>query len=212
MRSERYRPRRVAGAVLGLSVSAAMALGAIAPAAQAAPDAPPYTISLNNFEQGRIAPWTSSHEEIDVRGQRVAGSIGLALHDALPISERTQAAHGAAMPTADYVEGGNTYEVSIWSRLLPDEQPTDIVISLENGGSAIELAKEEATADGWVEIKGTFDAPAEADTGRFIVSATSPTASYWLDDFLLTGFDAQAGSNIDDSVPLKRTQIGRAHV
>lgn len=205
MRSERYRPRRVAGAVLGLSVSAAMALGAIAPPAQAAPDAAPYTILFNNFEQGRIAPWTSSHEEIDVRGQRVAESIGLSHETSLQVTGRTQAAHGAAMPTADYVDGGNTYEVSIWSRLLPDEQPTDIVVSLENGGNTIELAKEEATANGWVEIKGTFDAPAEADTGRFIVSATSPTASYWLDDFLLTGFDAEAGSNIDDSVPLKST-------
>src|SRR5690625_2885812 len=159
MRSERYRPRRDAAAVVVLSVSAAMDLGAIATAAQAATDAPPYTILFNNFEPGRIAPWTSSHEEIDVRGQRVAESIGLSHETSLQVTERPQAAHGAAMPTADYVEGGNTYEVSIWSRLLPDEQPTDIVISLENGGSAIELAKEEATADGWGESKGTSDAP-----------------------------------------------------
>src|SRR5690625_5113736 len=141
MRSERYRPRRVAGAVLVLTVITAMSLEAIAPAAHAAPDAPPYTILFNNFEQARIALWTSRHEEIDVRGQRVAESIGLSHETSLQVTERTQAAHGAAMPTADYVEGGNTYEVSIWSRLLPDEQPTDIVISLENGGSAIELAK-----------------------------------------------------------------------
>src|SRR5690625_7066717 len=141
MRSERYRPRRVEGAVLGLSVSTAMALGAIAPAAQAAPNAPPYTILFNNFEQGRIAPWTSSHEEIDVRGQRVAESIELSHETSLQVTERTQAAHGAAMPTADYVEGGNTNEAALWSRLLADEQPTDLVISLENGGSAIELAK-----------------------------------------------------------------------
>src|SRR5690625_1933286 len=97
MRSERYRPRRVAGAVLGLSVSAAMALGAIAPAAQAAPDAPPYTILFNNFEQGRIAPWTSSHEEIDVRGQRVAESIGLSHETRRQVTARTPPAHGAAI-------------------------------------------------------------------------------------------------------------------
>lgn len=93
---------------------------------------------------------------------------------------------------------GFKYSLSAWVRMAPGQSPTALRISVQSGDSAFTnvSANANVTADGWVQLSGTFTVATTPSVLRAYVEAADSIGderSFYLDDFALAYVGPVAG-------------------
>ncbi len=180
---------RPAAAVLGYGLLAAAlaAFPIVAPATPAA--AAPVTVLANDFESGSYTPWGPRGPvtlELAADGHESATSLA--------VTGRTANWNGVATDATALFQAGETYSVTAFVKLPAGTAGSSgIHFTVEQtpagggdnqytwiGGSVA------TTADGWVQIGGSYTFPADLSAASLYVEAEG-TTPFLLDDVLITG-------------------------
>lgn len=181
---------RPAAAALGYGLLAASLAAfpiVVVPAAPAA--AATVTLLANDFESGSYAPWGPRGPvslELTADGHESATSLA--------VTGRTANWNGAATDAAALFQAGRTYSVTAYVKLPSGTAGSSgIHFTVEQtpagggdnqytwiGGSVA------TTADGWVQIGGSYTFPADLSAASLYVEAEG-TTPFLVDDVLITG-------------------------
>ncbi len=153
-----------------------------------------YSVPANNFAQNggvEVALTNWGTTAATVTRTTVDKRSGLA--SAL-ISGRTAAWNGLTFNVGS-LTNGNQYETAVWVKLAPGTP--DSVISLtakrqEDGDTSTyneytRVALATASASGWTLLQGYYTQLGSTAFQHFIIEATDATASYYADDFSISG-------------------------
>ncbi|WNV87398.1 endo-1,4-beta-xylanase [Umezawaea sp. Da 62-37] len=176
--------RRVLAGLLAAVTSAGLMTCGVT--ASAVADAP-VTVVSSTFEDGTAQSWGA-------RGGVATTVSAAAAHGgtrSLLVTNRTQTWEGPQLDLLDQVEQGTRYGMSVWVRLAEGEQPTRLRLSIErrtgDGTSYERVAGDsDVTADGWVNLTGSYTLASNADHLAAYVEGSSATASFHVDDFTLS--------------------------
>ncbi|MDM7830333.1 endo-1,4-beta-xylanase [Cellulomonas edaphi] len=111
------------------------------------------------------------------------------------VTGRTDGWHGLGASVTDAFVSGRTYAISAWVRLAADETaPADVRVSVQrdNGGTSsydTVTTAEDVTADAWTRLTGSYTMTS-ADTALLYFETASGTASFLVDDIVVTGSTA----------------------
>ncbi|MHA7217719.1 endo-1,4-beta-xylanase [Arthrobacter sp. MDT1-48-3] len=139
----------------------------------------------SGFETGTDG-WTARGDGVSV----ATSSDARTGTGSLLVTNRTQPWHGAALDVTAGLPVGTAVQVSVWATLAPGEAPASLKVSVQRdngGGSAydgVAGASASVTADGWVQLKGTYTLGAAADKAQVYVEGPVGT-DFLLDDFSL---------------------------
>ena len=188
--------RRIMG-TLGLALAAVTAVTATTAALGVGvvpASAEPVTVSAVDFEDGATGPW----------GPR--GGVTLTVTDAeahagtrsLAVTNRTADWQGVSASSTGLLEAGGTYTFSAWVKLPAGTAGTSgIHFTAEQtpaaGGSNTYTwigSSVDTTADGWVQIGGTYVLPTDVSSANLYIEAAAigdshPT--FLVDDLVITG-------------------------
>jgi endo-1,4-beta-xylanase len=149
---------------------------------------PDEVIAATGFEDGTAQGWSARGEETvaPTQDDAFAGDWSLLA------SGRTQGWNGPAFNLTSLVEPGTTYGFSLHLKLAPGEDPAELRVSLQtdqDGESSFAnlIPNTEVTADTWVEFSGTWTPAGAADAFILYAESASSLASFYLDEFVLTG-------------------------
>ncbi|MDU0347717.1 endo-1,4-beta-xylanase [Actinomyces sp. MRS3W] len=189
---------RLLGVVAATAVAASgLAVGA---AAEPAVELQPYAVSYSNFESSQPdIPWTPRGEGVTVS---TTNEVRRSPWNSLYVTGRTQAWQGVEISISDFMETGQTYDVTVWVRLPDGTSATRAKLTADQSdGQYLELTPlTEVTADGWTELTGSYT-PTEGIDGTIYVELEDATASFYIDDAAITAYDCGRGP-VDDSTPL----------
>lgn len=155
------------------------------------------------FETETNEGWVSRgpDEEVVVTGSDAhEGSFSLLT------SGRTSAWNGPAFVVTSFVEAGETYEFSMWVKLAPDEEPSDLRFSIQRDYEDADttyttvIPDTRVTAEDWVNLKGAFGYTTEASAATVYVESAEALVDFYLDDFQMS---VQIPPEIEDIPPLK---------
>ncbi|NLE96892.1 MAG: polysaccharide deacetylase family protein, partial [Propionibacterium sp.] len=161
--------------VTAAAVIAAPALPLAAAAAE------PDPVSAVDFEDGTTGDWTASGSPTLEVVADPAGGDSLVLS----VSDRTETWHTLQSPTGVFAEG-ETYTLS--ARVLLPEEAGQARFIVKDGYHWV--ADTAVPAGEWTEVSGTFTA--DADDTQVYVEVVPGTASFFLDDVVITGASAPA--------------------
>ncbi|MEG9249353.1 endo-1,4-beta-xylanase [Arthrobacter sp. Soc17.1.1.1] len=139
----------------------------------------------SGFETGTDG-WTARGDGVSV----ATGSDARTGTGSLLVTNRTQPWHGAALDVTAGLPVGTAVQVSVWAKLAPGQAPASLKVSVQRdngGGSAydgVAGAGASVTADGWVQLKGTYTLGAAADKAQVYVEGPVGV-DFLLDDFSL---------------------------
>jgi endo-1,4-beta-xylanase len=185
--------RRTLGTLAIATATAVMATLGLATSASAEP----VTVSATDFEDGTTGPW----------GPR--GGVALTVSDAeahggtksLAVTNRTANWQGVSVNSATLgLQAGSAYQISAWVKLPAGETGTSgIHFTAEQtpagGGSNTYTwigGAIDATADGWVEIGGSYVFPEGLASANLYIEAAAigdRNPSFLVDDVLITTED-----------------------
>ena len=173
--------------LLALLAATAVVAAPLVPLTAAAAD--PVPVSHVDFDDGTIGDWTASGSPTLATVEDPAGGTGLVLH----VTDRTETWHTVQSPTGLFVEG-ETYALSA-RVLLPDAEGHARFIVKDGyhwvGDTAVPTGE-------WTTVSGTFTA--DADDTQVYVEVDPATATFYLDDVLITR-ESGSGSGGGDVVP-----------
>ncbi|GAA3465157.1 endo-1,4-beta-xylanase [Saccharothrix longispora] len=180
----------------GLLATASLAGGLVVVAHAGASTAPrpvispaddPVVVVSSTFEDGTTQGWAPRG------GAAVAASTAAAHGGAhgLAVTGRTADWEGALLDLLDVVDKGTRYELSVWVRLAAGEAATRARLSVERrtGGTPSYdqvVGATDVTADGWVNLTGSYTLAADVEFLTAYVETTSATAAFHVDDFTLS--------------------------
>lgn len=106
---------------------------------------------------------------------------------------RTDGWHGPSINVIDKLHREHRYNVSVWVKLAPGEDPTNVHLSLQRGldgqNNFERIASGSVTAGDWVFLSGTYTLAHTVDVLSIYVEADGPSGgpypSYYIDDFHL---------------------------
>jgi endo-1,4-beta-xylanase len=186
---DRYQNRYLRRWLPGLVAIALAAVGLVGYVATNAGAADQTTLLSNDFESG-YTPW----------GPR--GAVTLALSDeahggshSLSVTNRTANWNGPATTANSLFVGGSTYTVTGWVKLpAGTDGSTGIHFSVQRtsaDGSSTSYdwigGSNQTTANGWVQIGGTYTYPTGQGDSTLYVEAEGATTPFLLDDVTVTG-------------------------
>ncbi|WP_117215083.1 endo-1,4-beta-xylanase [Allorhizocola rhizosphaerae] len=154
-----------------------------------APGGPPDEVGITTgFEGGtrqgwapRIGSETLTVTDADAHGGQYS----------LLTTARTQTYAGPALNVFGRMGKGKLYTFSLWLKLAPGEAPAQLRFSIErrlNGTPSYEglVGNRTVTADAWVQFSGSYTLAYDVDFLSLYAESASGTASFYLDDFVLT--------------------------
>ena len=194
-RSIRAVTAAVAAATVGLA-SAVTALSA---------SAADTVVISSDFEGGSADPWQARGSTIAV----VDTDAHAGTH-ALSVTGRTADWQGVQTDIVGLVTPGQTVTVSGWVKLLGEGSTTAKFTVNETTAGTYTQVTEPVTIDatGWVEMTGTYTVP-EGQAGLVLyVEAAEPTASFLLDDLVVTASDPAPGVVTVTSVDFDDETLG----
>ncbi|WP_311708286.1 endo-1,4-beta-xylanase [Streptomyces litchfieldiae] len=151
-----------------------------------AASADPVTVVSGTFEDGTTQGWAARGGETVEAGTTVAhGGTG-----SLAVTGRTGTWQGPILDVTDTLAEGTRYSVSVWVRLAdgatPDVARLSVERRLDGAASYQTLGSAQATADGWVELTGSYLRTSEADYVGLYVETASVTAGFFIDDVIVS--------------------------
>ncbi|SDN31676.1 endo-1,4-beta-xylanase [Actinomyces ruminicola] len=194
-------PRRIR--LLGAAAAAAIATAGVAAGAAAVetPTEPqPYAVSYSNFESSQPdMPWAPRGEGVTTT---TTNEVRRSPWNSLYVTGRTQAWHGVEISIGDFMEAGQSYDVTAWVRLPDGAASTRAKLTAaQSDGQYIEITPLTAVnSDEWVELTGSYSPPEGVD-GTIYIELEDPTASFYVDDAAITAFACGRGP-VDDSTSL----------
>ncbi|MDO4900822.1 endo-1,4-beta-xylanase [Actinomyces sp.] len=194
------RPRRIR--LLGAAVVAAVAIAGmtVGAAAVEAPTEPqPYAVSYSNFESSQPDnPWAPRGEGVTAV---TTNEVRRSPWNSLYVTGRTQAWHGVEIAIGDFMEAGQSYDVTAWVR-LPDEAASTRakLTAAQSDGRYVEITPPAEVGQEWVELTGSYS-PAAGEEGTIYIELEDPTASFYVDDAAITAYACGRGP-VDDSTAL----------
>ena len=142
----------------------------------------------SDFEDNTVQGWES---RIGVEKVEVTTADAHSGTHSLLTTGREQPYSAPKIDATNKIHRNSKYNVSVWVKLAPGEQPTNFRLSLQrdlNGESSYDtiVGNTEITADNWVELKGSYTLGSAADAVTVYVETAEGTQSYYIDDFSLT--------------------------
>lgn len=159
-------------------------------------ESPGEVVAATDFEDGTQQGWGPRGDATAAPTQDDAFAGGWSLLT----TGRTETWNGPSFTLTNLVEPGTTYGFTLWLKLAPGEEPAELRVSAQtdaDGTSSFQnlTPNTEVTADDWVEFTGTFTPAGPADAYHLYAESASSLASFYLDEFVLTG---QAPPEIED--------------
>ncbi|WP_196250734.1 endo-1,4-beta-xylanase [Cellulomonas sp. JZ18] len=159
----------------------------------------PEAVLASDFETG-TAPWVARGDaNVTVERTTTAARSGTG---SLLVSGRSANWHGVQTPINGLFVEGATYDVSAWVRLAPGQDDTTLKFSVAEQPQAFVQVNAPVTVtdDAWVQLSGTYTRNAGVTGGDLYIEAASATASFLVDDVVITGPPAGGGEGPDPSV------------
>ncbi|OKI35290.1 hypothetical protein A6A25_24425 [Saccharothrix sp. CB00851] len=172
--------------MLATSVVAGLVTLAAHASPQAAADEPVVVVS-STFDDGTAQGWTPRASEAVAPSTAVARS---GTHS-LAVTGRDQSWQGPTLNLLDQAQKGIRYDLSVWVRLAAGEAATQARLSVERRTAGTPsydqvVGDTAVTADGWVNLRGSYTLAADVDFLSTYVELGSATASLHIDDFSLS--------------------------
>ena len=122
----------------------------------------------------------------------------------LKISGRAAAFNGPNLNVFDTMRPNERYEISLWVRLLPGQNPAQMVLSAQRtqgGNQNFDNIVRGVTADsdGWVQLKGTYQFAEGVEGLDIYVETIDGTASFYIDEFIVRHLQAKA---VQEDIPV----------
>jgi len=141
-----------------------------------------------NFEDGTAEGWRPriGRETLTVTSADAhSGSFSLLT------TGRKAAFDGPAINAAGKLCNGSRYNVSVWAKLAPGQQPAQLRVSIQRTLSGVTnfntvVGNTTVTADQWVQLKATYDFAFNYNALTLYVESASGTASFYIDDVDVT--------------------------
>lgn len=153
----------------------------------------PTTSLSTGFEDG-LGVWTA-------RGNGTAPVVAVTTAEAhggaqaASVTGRTDTWHGLGAPVTGVFQSGRTYQISAWVKLPAGEAgPADLRVSVQRDNAGTSSYDTVATAtgvtaDAWVQVQASY-VMAAADSALLYVESAAGTASFLVDDVVVTGSTA----------------------
>lgn len=191
------RNSRLLAVTVGLAL---MASGAVASLTVASPvTAQPPVVFSSDFEDGTTQGWHT-------RGTTSIQASSAQAHSgdfSLLATDRSAEWHGPAYDMLDILEAGARYEFAAWVRLTEGTPTSNIALTMqyvpastgETSWHSI-AAVQEANSDSWTSLVGEFSPPEPGFELEFYVESGNTTASYYLDDVMVTMIEPPPGDQL----------------
>ena len=105
--------------------------------------------------------------------------------------------NGALVDVLGKMHRNHQYELSAWVKMAEGQSPTVLRISVENSGTYANVSQNATvTADGWVELKGTYvqtNNPTVLNAYIEVANSYGEPRTFYVDDFRLRHMGAVAG-------------------
>ena len=174
-----------------MPVSHRIALALVAVLCLAGPASAQTVAVHSDFEDGTLQGWIPRGGGVVLTNTEEVGSRpgGAGTHS-LRTTGRTQGFHGPSLQTLGVLTQGATYQVSVWARLVAGQAPAQLRVTMQRTTGATNnfdtIAQSTAggvTDAGWVQMTGLYGFAGDPTGLLLYVEATSPTTSYYIDDF-----------------------------
>ncbi|MFI5916471.1 endo-1,4-beta-xylanase [Dactylosporangium sp. NPDC051541] len=155
----------------------------------APPTGPPDQAGVaTDFEDGTAQGWSS---RFGVGQAAVSTADAHGGTHSLLTTGRTETWTGPSRSLLGRVSKGSRYTFDLWVKLAPGEASSALRLSMERstGGAASYdqiVGDSPVTASGWTELRGTYTLAYDVDALSVYVESSSGTASFYLDDFVMT--------------------------
>jgi endo-1,4-beta-xylanase len=175
-------PSKSLRAVLAVLVLLTIAAGAIAQ------DFTPVVVADQGFENGDTFKWVTrgGAGQVDL-----VNDVAHSGKSSLKMSGRTVDWHCARIELTSILERGSKYRIELWARLAAGEKDGPMTLSMltryPDKDDEVEIAKADASANGWVLLAGeyVYD-PTAAGSFLYVFNKGSVTGSYLIDDVKIT--------------------------
>jgi len=173
--------------LLGLAVTASLAVVVPLATAPAAEAAEPIVAVTSTFEDDTAQGWAPR------AGETVAVNNAVAHNGtrSLAVTGRTRSWEGPVIDLLDTVTQGTRYTLSVWVRLAAGAASVPMRLSVErrtNGTPSYDqvVGDTTVTANGWVQLLGQYTLAQDVEFLTAYVETASGTASFHIDDFTLS--------------------------
>ncbi|MFN8075901.1 MAG: endo-1,4-beta-xylanase [Kineosporiaceae bacterium] len=141
-----------------------------------------------------------------------AASPGHSSGQALRVTGRTDVWNGASRDMSQVMYPGRTYYVAGYGRLAAGEAATTLNLTVEatvDGTATYTHVSPDvsATADGWVRLAGTYTVPAGATALQLYAESPSATASFLIDDVVVSTQQISATPEPTTTTPTTTTSV-----
>jgi endo-1,4-beta-xylanase len=168
-----------------LPLLAAVAVGLAGLSSPRSTDA--QTIVSNDFEDGTTQGWIPRGTAILANTTEVANTGA----HSLKTTGRTAGFNGPSLDLLGRLSPGTSYQVSVAARLASGEPATQLIVTVQrtpSGGTTqfdrvVASAATGVTDSGWVTLQGSYSFAGDVTGLLLYVESSSPTASYYVDDF-----------------------------
>ena len=115
----------------------------------------------------------------------------------LKITGRAAAFNGPDLWVSEIMLPNERYEISVWVKLLPGQNPAQMVLSAQRtqgGNQNYDNIARGVTADpdDWVQLKGTYQFAEGVEELNLYVETIDGTASFYIDEFMVRHLQAMA--------------------
>jgi endo-1,4-beta-xylanase len=161
------------------------------------------TVAQHTWEDGTLQGWVPRGTAVLTNTTDVANS---GTHS-LKTTGRTANFHGPSLDILPLLTPGTVYQVTASVRLVSGEPATDLIITVQRtptGGSAQFDRVAASPAGGvtdaaWVTLQGTYSVAGGVSGLLLYIESSSPTASFYVDDFTIAVVPALGCSNPQDT-------------
>jgi len=151
-------------------------------------------LAQSDFENDDLYGWEgrAGSEKLEVTDE-----IAKSGSNSLRITGRTGAFHGVIIDASDKMQPDRFYDISLWVRLLPGQNPAKFVLSAQKTQDGVNVFDEitsgvEVTSNEWVLLTGAYSFNKNMEDLRFIIHTSVGRASFFVDDFMLRLFDERS--------------------
>jgi len=151
----------------------------------------PDLVFRTDFETGDILNWEGrvGSEKVEITDETSRSG-----NHSLRVTGRKGSFHGLAIDVLDKMLPNKWYDVSLWVKLLPKQNPLQITLNAQrtqNGTNSFDSIATgvTVTSDEWVLLSGTYKIDEGVEELRFIIETDVGRASFFIDDFILKPFD-----------------------
>jgi endo-1,4-beta-xylanase len=164
------------------------------------PDGGSDVLVATDFESGTTEGWGPRGPGEQVAATQADAHTG---DWSLLTTGRTAAWNGPSIDVTAHMEVGGTYDFEMWLKLAPDQDPADLVFSIElvvDGESSFDnITSAAVTSADWARVAGSYTLAVQADQIFVYAESASALVDFYLDDFTMS---VRTPPDIEDLPPL----------